>query len=206
MAAADAVDTVLFDLGNVLIAWDPRHLYRRLFAGRPREMEYFLSTVCTPAWNARHDAGERFRDNVASLAAAHPWYADEIEAFRTRWPEMLPGAIEGSVALLERLKANGVRLHALTNWSAETFPLALERFGFLGHFGHIVVSGEVKLIKPDPAIFHHAVRACGLEPGRTLFVDDSAANIAAAEALGFRVHHFRGPDDLERCLGGHGLL
>lgn len=201
-----AADTVLFDLGNVLIRWDPRHLYRRLFHGRPREMEHFLTHVCTSEWNQRHDAGERFQDNVAALAAHHPWYAREIEAFWSCWPEMIPGEIEGSVQLLERLRANGVELHALTNWSAETFPFAVERFGFLDHFGHIVVSGQVKLIKPDPAIFHHAAEACGLTPERTLFVDDSAPNIAAAERLGFHVHHFDGPADLEHCLRGHGLL
>lgn len=201
-----AVDTVLFDLGNVLVEWDPRHLYRRLFEGRPREMEHFLTHVCNQAWNERHDHGVPFRQNVAELAARHPWYAREIEAYWSRWPEMIPRQIDGSVRLLERLKDRGVAVHALTNWSAETFPFAEERFGFLDHFGHVVVSGRVKLIKPDPAIFRHAAEACGLTPERTLFVDDAERNVAAAGRLGFNVHRFEGPEGLERCLEGHGLL
>ncbi|WP_416898322.1 MAG: HAD family hydrolase [Minwuia sp.] len=201
-----APDTVLFDLGNVLVDWNPRHLYRKLFAGRPREMEHFLTHVCNAAWNERHDAGVPFDENVAELAARHPWYRTEIEAFWTRWPETMKGEIAGSVGLLERLSDAGVAVHALTNWSAETFPHAENAFPWLDRFGHVVVSGRIGIKKPDPAIFHHAAETCPLEPSRTLFVDDSARNIAAATDLGFHAHHFQGPGGLEDCLKGHGLL
>jgi 2-haloacid dehalogenase len=201
-----APDTVLFDLGNVLVDWNPRHLYRRIFAGRPREMEHFLAHVCSQAWNERHDAGVPFQQNVADLARRHPWYRDEIEAFWTRWPETMRGEIAGSVRLLERLKDRGVAVHALTNWSAETFPHAEAAFGWLDHFGEIVVSGRIGMKKPEPRIFRHAANACGLTPGSTLFVDDAVRNTDAAAALGFHTHLFRGPEGLEDCLTGHGLL
>lgn len=199
-------DTVLFDLGNVLVDWNPRHLYRKVFAGRPNEMEYFLSHICNQAWNERHDAGERFQDNVEWLSAKHPWYRAEIEAYRDRWPETMAGEISGTVDLLKRLQRRGTAVHALTNWSAETFPFAEAAFSWLDLFGHIVVSGHVDLIKPDPAIFRHAAEHCPLTPERTLFVDDAARNTESAAALGFHVHHFRTPEGLEDCLRGHGLL
>ena len=203
---ATSPDTVLFDLGNVLVDWNPRHLYRKVFAGRPREMEHFLSHICNQAWNERHDRGERFQDNVAWLAARHPWYRTEIEAYWNRWSETMSGEITGTVQLLERLHRSGVAVHALTNWSAETFPFAEAAFPWLDLFGHIVVSGRIDLIKPDPAIFHHAAEHCPLKPERTLFVDDAPRNTTSAAALGFHVHLFEGPDGLEDCLKGHGLL
>ncbi len=199
-------DTVLFDLGNVLVDWNPRHLYAKVFAGRPREMEHFLTHVVTGAWNVRHDLGLPFQDNVAGLAALHPWYAREIEAFWHRWPETIGGPITGSVDLLEALHARNVPLYALTNWSAETFPWAEENLPFLSRFRAITVSGRVRMAKPDPAIFALTERDFGIDPARTLFVDDSARNIATAAARGYAVHHFRDPAGLRDCLDAHGLL
>lgn len=199
-------DTALFDLGNVLIAWDPRNLYAKLFPGRPREMAWFLRNVVNGAWIVRHDRGLSFDEAIAELAARHPGYAAEIAAFGERWPETLGGEIAGSVALLDRLHAGGVPLYALTNWSAETFPYAEANFPLLKRFRGITVSGRVGLVKPEPAIFEHAIRSHGLEPARTLFVDDSARNTEAAAALGFHVHTFREPGELEACLVAHGLL
>lgn len=200
------VDTVLFDLGNVLVDWNPRHLYRKLFAGRPREMEHFLAHVCNQAWNERHDAGETFPDNVAWLAARHPWYRSEIEAYWDRWPETMKGQIDGTVRLLERLHERGVAVHALTNWSAETFPFAEAAFPWLERFGAVVVSGRIGMIKPSPEIFHHAAEVCGLTPERTLFVDDGERNTVSAAKLGFRTHLFRKPDALEAELDELGLI
>jgi 2-haloacid dehalogenase len=199
-------DTVLFDLGNVLVGWDPRNLYGKLFPGRRQEMEYFLSHICDQAWNERHDGGESFPDNVENLARQHPWYRAEIEAYWQRWPETMSGEIAGSVRLLQRLHDRNVTLHALTNWSADTFPFAEAAYPWLRLFGHIVVSGRIGLIKPDPAIFLHAVEQCPLTPERTLFVDDARRNVDAASALGFHVHLFESPGSLEHCLKGHGLL
>lgn len=199
-------DTVLFDLGNVLVDWSPRYLYSKLFRNRPHEMDWFLTHVCNGAWNVRHDAGESFPDNVAALADQHPWYRREIEAFWHRWPETMKGPIDGSVALLEALHAREVPLYALTNWSAETFHHAEERLPFLSRFRGITVSGRVKVAKPDPRIFEICRQTHGLDPARTLFVDDSPRNTAAAAALGYHVHTFTAPDALNDCLRQHGLL
>ncbi len=197
---------VVFDLGGVLIDWNPRHLYRKLFHGDEAAMEDFLSTVCTPAWNQCQDAGRPFAEAVAELTARFPDRAALIEAFHTRWEEMLGGAIAGTVELLDALRAGGTPLYALTNWSAETFPLARRRFDFIGWFDGIVVSGEIGMKKHDPAIFRHLLDRYGLDAGATFFIDDSPANVAAAEALGFRTHRFETPEGLRADLSACGLL
>ncbi|HEU4670126.1 MAG TPA: HAD family phosphatase [Dyella sp.] len=202
---ADApVDTVVFDLGGVLVDWDPRYLYRKLFDDEAA-MERFLAEVCTPEWNLAQDAGRPWTEAVATLSAQHPHHAAHIAAYRARWLETLRGPIRPTVDLLARLRDGGVRLYALTNWSQETFPLARERFDFLGWFEGIVVSGEEKLIKPDPEIFHRLIRRYAIEPARTLYVDDSARNVAAAEALGMHGWHFQGADGLRGRMQALGL-
>ena len=188
-------DTVLFDLGGVLVDWSPRYLYEKVFRNRPNEMDWFLTHVCNGAWNVRHDAGQSFPDNVAALAAEHPWYRAEIEAFWLRWPETMKGPIQASVDLLEALHARDTPLFALTNWSAETFPYARANYPFLQYFRDIVVSGEIKLIKPDAAIYHASlgrVRAHlpDIQPAEVVFIDDVAGNAEAAIALGWQgIHH-----------------
>lgn len=199
------VDAVLFDLGGVLIDWNPRHLYRQYFDDVAM-MEDFLEQVCAPAWNHEMDAGRSVDEAVAERQALYPEHAWLIALWRDGWSRMLGGAIEETVALLRALRERAVPLYALTNWSAETFPIARERFGFLEWFAHIVVSGEVGLAKPDPAIFTLASRHTGVAPERTLFIDDSAANITAARSLGFQVHRFTSPDALERDIVARGLL
>lgn len=199
------VDTVVFDLGGVLIDWNPRHLYRRLFDDEAA-MERFLAEVCSPAWNARQDAGRPWSEAVAELVARFPAQADLIAAYRGRWTEMLGGAIEGTVDVLRELKAGGARLYALTNWSQETFPAARERFDFLADFAGIVVSGEEGLVKPDPLLYRRLIDRHALVPERTLFIDDAPANVAAAEALGMRGHRFEDARRLRAWLVGHGLL
>jgi 2-haloacid dehalogenase len=200
------IGAVVFDLGGVLIDWNPRYLYRGLFGGDDEAMERFLGEVVTPEWNLQQDAGRPWSEAVESLAREHPDQRDRIAAYHERWPETLGGAIEESVRVLAELRDRPVRLFALTNWSAETFPTALERFDFLAWFEGIVVSGEVGLVKPDPLIFRHLVERHGLDPASTVFVDDGPANVEAARALGLVGVLFRSPSDLRRELQGLGVL
>jgi 2-haloacid dehalogenase len=193
------VKAVVFDLGGVLIDWDPRYLYRKLLADEAA-VEDFLATVCTPEWNAEQDRGRPFAEGVAELVERHPLHAAAIAAYHERWPEMLGGEIPGTVEVLAELRATGVPLYALTNWSAETFGIARERFEFLEWFDGVLVSGEERLIKPDPAIFRLLLDRFGLDPGTTFYVDDAEANVAAAAALGFDAVRFTGPERLRRDL------
>jgi len=179
-----APTAVIFDLGGVLIDWDPRHLYRKLFDD-DAAMESFLAEVTTPAWNAEQDAGRSWVEAVATLVERHPDQRELIEAFHRRWPEMLAGPIDGTVAILQRLRAAGIRLFALSNWSAETFPIARHQFPFLEWFDGILISGDVGAIKPDHRIFEHIVGRHAIEPAATVFIDDSPGNVEAAARLGF---------------------
>jgi len=199
------IDTVIFDLGGVLVDWNPRYLYRQLFDDEA-EMEHFLSEVCSSAWNEQQDAGRPWQEAIATLSAEHPAQTPLIEAYRQRWEEMLGGVIKETVDLLVELKARGVRLYALTNWSHETFPHALERFDFLHWFEGIVVSGEERLIKPDPRIFQRMFERYGIEPARAVYVDDMPRNVDAAAAQGLHAWLFRGADGLRRLLASHGLV
>ncbi len=183
------IEAVIFDLGGVLIEWDPRHLYRELLPDEPA-VERFLAEVCTPAWNARQDAGRSFDERAADLIELHPGQEGLIRAYVDRWGEMLGGEIEGSAALLAELDTAGVPLFALTNWSTETFPIAQERFGFLRRFRDIVVSGREGVAKPDARLFEIAVRRFGVAPSRCLYVDDSEANVEVAGRLGFVAERF----------------
>jgi 2-haloacid dehalogenase len=197
--------TVVFDLGGVLVDWDPRYLYRQLFDD-PDEMEVFLAEVTTADWNAHQDAGRPWAEAVELLVAEHPQRRELIEAFHRRWPEMLAGEIPGTVDVLADLRSAGVRLVALSNWSAEMFPVARERFDFLAWFEEIVISGDVGVNKPDRGIFEHLIENFGVEPAAALFVDDSSANVEAAKALGFRAIKFTDAGALRRELVRLGLL
>jgi 2-haloacid dehalogenase len=197
--------TVVFDLGGVLVDWDPRYLYRQLFDD-PDEMESFLAEVTTAEWNAQQDAGRPWAEAVELLVAEHPQRRELIEAFHRRWPEMLAGEIPGTVDVLAELRAEGVRLVALSNWSAETFPVARERFDFLAWFEGIVISGDVGVNKPDRQIFEHLMEHFGIEPAEALFIDDSSANVEAAKALGLSAIQFTDAEPLRRELVRLGLL
>ena len=199
------VKAVVFDLGGVLIDWDPRYLYRKLLDDEAA-VEEFLATVCTPEWNAEQDRGRPFAEGVAELVERHPVHAAAITAYHERWPEMLGGAVGGTVEVLAELRAAGVPVYALTNWSAETFGIARERFEFLEWFDGVLVSGEERMIKPDPAIFRLLLDRFGLDPGATFYVDDSPANVAAADRLGFDAVRFTSPAQLRRDLEARGLL
>jgi len=199
------ITAVTFDLGGVLIDWDPRYLYRTLFDDEA-EMEAFLAEVTTPAWNAEQDAGRPWVDAVDALAAEFPEHRPLIEAYHLRWAETLGDAIQGTVDILAELRDAGIRLLALSNWSAETFPVALERYPFLGWFEGIVVSGEVGAAKPDERIFRVLIERHGIEPTESAFVDDSEANVRAAGALGFVAIRFTDAAALRRSLEGLEVL
>ena len=198
--------TVVFDLGGVLIDWDPRHLYRKLFPGDEPGMERFLAEVCTHDWNAEQDRGRTWAEATAALKAEHPAHASMIDAFHLRWPEMMAGPIEGTVAILSGLRGAGVPLYALTNWSHETFPFALQRFPFLHWFRGTVVSGHEELIKPDPRIYELLMGRHGLHAEQCIYIDDNKANAAAATALGMHGIHFTTPDALRAELRSFGLV
>jgi 2-haloacid dehalogenase len=200
-----ATKAVVFDLGGVLIDWDPRYLYRKLLADEAA-VEEFLATICTPEWNDELDRGRPFAEGVAELAERYPAHAAAITAYHERWPEMLGGAIGGTVELVAELRAGGVPVYALTNWSAETFGIARERYAFLDWFDGVVVSGEERMIKPDPAIFQVLLDRFGLDPAATFYVDDSEANVEAARRLGFDAVRYTGPRQLRRDLAARGVL
>jgi 2-haloacid dehalogenase len=197
---------VVFDLGGVLIDWDPRNLYRKLFAGDEAAMEHFLTTVCTPDWNERQDAGRFFAEAESELIARYPDKAALIRAWAARFDEMIPGALEDSVAVLGELKSRGTPLYALSNWSTETFPPQRRRFAFLAWFDGIIISGEEGVIKPDPRIFELLLSRYALVPEQTVFIDDNPNNAAAAHALGIHGIHFRSAERLRRELAALGLL
>lgn len=196
----DGISAVLFDLGGVLIEWDPRLLYRKLFNGDPKAIEWFLAEVCTPEWNAQQDGGRSFEEAVCERIALFPEHETLIRAYYDRWEEMIGGPIDGTVEILSELRSRPFQLFALTNWSSETFPVARERFEFLAWFKDIVVSGEIGLIKPGEEIFRHAIEKFGLVPEETVFVDDSGPNVRTAERMGFRAIQFQGPEHLRDQL------
>ena len=201
-----AVDAVVFDVGGVLIEWNPRHLYRRLFDGDDAAMELFLTEVCSPAWNLRQDAGRSWADGIAELVSRWPEQAGLIRAFDERWEEMVPGPLDGTIALVEALKRRGVPLYCLTNFSSAKFEQTRRRFDVFALFDGIVVSGEIGMVKPDPAIFQHLLRRFRLPAGRCLFVDDVSANIKGARAVGMHAHLFRNAPALAHVLRRYRLL
>jgi 2-haloacid dehalogenase len=201
-----AITSVVFDLGNVLVDWDPRYLYRRLFNNDEDAVNKFLSEVCTPQWNMARDRGSSFAEGEAQLIARFPEKADLIRAWKIHYNEMMKGDIEGSVTILGELRAQGIPLYALTNWSAETFPIGRERFAFFGWFRGIVVSGEEKIAKPDARIYQILINRFNLDAYKTLFIDDRQENIDAAKVLGFKTIHFTNPDDLRKRLEDAELL
>jgi 2-haloacid dehalogenase len=199
-------NSVVFDLGGVLIDWDPRHLYRKLFAGDEAAMEHFLATVCTHEWNRCQDAGRSFAEGARLLKTEYPDKAALIDAYGTRFDEMMPGPIAGSVEILGELRDRGTPLYALTNFSAETYPPARQRFAFLSWFCGILVSGEVKVIKPDPQIFQLLIERFDIDPYSAVYIDDVEANVAAARPFGIHAIQFTTPAALRAELVRLGLL
>lgn len=199
------VDVAVFDLGGVLIDWNPRYLYRKIFRSE-QEMEYFFTNVCTKEWNAELDRGRPFAEMVVLLSRKHPEYKNEIAAYQQRWGEMLRDRFEGPVKILEALHAAGHPLYALTNWSAETFHMARARYGFLSLFEEIVVSDEEGLIKPDSRIYELLIERTDIKPSRTVFVDDREENVHEAKKLGFESIIYRDDFTLRSELNELGFL
>lgn len=204
--SAAPVRALVLDLGGVVVDWNPRHLYRKLFGSDEPAMEHFLTHVCSAAWNEALDAGRPFAEGIASLQARHPEHRELIAAYWERWDEMLPGPIEGAPELLRELVDRGVPLYALSNWSAETWPRAEPRFDFWDCFRGVVISGRVGLVKPDPAIFEHLLETYGLERETTLFVDDAQRNVAAARGVGLQALRFESVPRLRAALAERALL
>ena len=195
-----AIHTILFDLGGVLIDWNPRYVYRTIF-NTEAETEWFLQHICTHDWNEQQDAGQPLHEGTEELVAKHPAWEAEIRAYYKRWPEMLGGALPGSVAIFKRLKEqHRYKFYALTNWSAETFPIALDRYDFLHWFDGILVSGAEKVRKPFPAYYALALERFGLKPSETIFIDDNLRNVEGARAAGIKSIHFQSAEQLEAEL------
>jgi 2-haloacid dehalogenase len=201
-----AIEAVVFDIGGVLLDWDPRHLYRKVFGGDDAAMELFLGRICTPAWHEPHDRGASTAESCAVLAREHPEQADEIWAWLTRGEEMVAGSFEDTVEILSELTRSGTACYALSNMEAETFPLRFERFAFFGQFDGIVISGLEGVAKPDRAIFEILLERFELDARATVFVDDNAANLPPAAALGMATVHHRSAEGLRRSLRSLGLL
>lgn len=201
-----AVQYLLFDLGNVLVDWDPAKLYRELIPD-DEERELFLRDVCNMAWHVNHDRGTSFADNAATLIAEHPRYEREILDWGNRWFDMFHGYVEGTPDLIDRLQAKGRPLYALSNVPAEIWPGMLDRFEHLHRFEDVVVSGRERCVKPDPRIYEISLqRMDNPAPDTVLFIDDSEMNTKAAAALGFEVHTFKTAARLETDLIDRNLL
>ncbi|HEY0056102.1 MAG TPA: HAD family phosphatase [Pedobacter sp.] len=200
------IKAIIFDLGGVLIDWNPKYLYKQIFKDEA-EMQHFLDTVCTGDWNEEQDAGRTLQEGTEYLIKQFPEQGENISAFYGRWEEMLGGAIEGTVEIFRELKESGkYKIYALTNWSAETYPIAQERFDFLNWFDGVVVSGTEKMRKPDPAFFQLLLDRYKLKAEDCLFIDDNFRNIKSALKMGVDSIHFISPEELRAELADRGGL
>jgi 2-haloacid dehalogenase/putative hydrolase of the HAD superfamily len=204
-AAGASPTVVLFDIGNVIVRFDPRALYVKILPDA-EEREWFLSNVCSTAWHVEHDRGARMDETIPALVARFPNYREAIEAWRDRAREILPDVIAPSVAAIDALHARGVPLFALTNMPAEWAPMITAMSPAFVRFRDIVVSTHEGLIKPDPRLYRIALDRMGRRADEVLFIDDSPANIDAARDLGFDVHLFDDPAALRPALEARGLL
>ncbi|WP_112664355.1 HAD family hydrolase [Microvirga flavescens] len=196
--------TVVFDVGNVLLRWDPRNLYRKIFDDEDR-MEWFLSSVCTNDWNAEQDRGRSWEEAVALLVREHPDHEAPIRAFHERWEETVSGDIAENVAVLKRLRETGVPNYCITNFSSPKFVLAQKRFEYLSGFDGIIVSGDEQLLKPEPAIYNLLLSRYGLVAEDCVFIDDSKANVEGARAVGMHAIHCLEATDLAAELRDYGI-
>jgi 2-haloacid dehalogenase len=194
------INTIIFDLGAVLIDWNPHYMYRSIFADEDA-MKNFLATVCTSDWNEEQDAGRSLQDGTAALIKEFPEHEENIRAFYSRWEEMLGEPFWDTVEILKELKAGKkYKIYALTNWSAETFPIALKRYDFLGWFDGIVVSGVEKIRKPAPEFYQLLFDRHDIKVDESLFIDDNYRNVVAAEKLGIQSIHYKSAIQLRECL------
>lgn len=199
------ITTVVFDVGKVLFEWDLRHLFAKLIDD-PAELDWFLANVVTPQWHFQHDAGRALAEMTVELVALHPGYAPHIDAYRTRFNETIPRAVEGSLEIVHELAERRVPLFAITNFGAEFWEMFRPTQPIFDLFGDIIVSGTEKLMKPDPAIYALALHRFGLRPGEAIFIDDNFDNVEAARLNGFAAHHFINADMLRTELAALDLL
>lgn len=205
VSAVQKVDAVVFDVGKVLIEWDMRLLFAKLIDD-PARLDWFLATVVTHDWHFEHDAGRDLAEMVAARKAEFPGHDDLLDAYATRFGETIPGNVPGSHQIVRDLAAQGVPLFAITNFASPFWRDYRNGEPLFDLFADIVVSGDEKIVKPDHRIFDLAAARFGHQPGAMLFIDDNAANIAAARELGWQVHHFAGAEALRADLAGRGLL
>ena len=200
------IHAILFDFGNVLLEWNPRHVYRRYFPDNEAAMEQFFHEVNFMDWNLQQDKGRTFAEGVAELSKQFPHYSELIQAYHDHWTDSIGDYIEGTVEIMKRLKKAGYQLYGLSNWSAETFPIAREQYDFFDLLDDIIISGEVGVVKPEPEIFEIALERAGRPASECLFIDDALENIEQARRMGFATIHFQSPEQLERELHNLGLL
>jgi 2-haloacid dehalogenase len=198
------INTVVFDFGGVLVDWNPEYLYEDVFDDK-MEMEYFLNNICTEKWNLEQDKGRTLAEGTEVLQRQYPEYHSKIQLFYDQWETMLKSDFQENTALLYKLKGK-YKLYGLTNWSAETFPIALRRFGFFDLFDGIIVSGREKMIKPEKEIFHLLLNRYNLQAENSLFIDDNLNNINAAKEIGFHTIHYKKITNLKEELKELGLI
>jgi len=200
------INTLVFDLGGVLVDWNPEYLYNKIIPDE-KERRWFLSTICTSDWNEQQDEGRSLQEGTEHLVQRYPEHEAAIRAYYGRWKEMLGGPIHETVEIFRELKFHtSLKLYALTNWSAETFPVALELYDFLHWFDGRLVSGEEKIRKPFPEIYRLLIDRFGIDPTKAIYVDDNIRNVLPARELGFHGIHFRTPELFKEELKGLGVL
>ncbi|MEJ5053587.1 HAD family hydrolase [Sphingobacterium sp. MYb382] len=197
------IKAIIFDFGGVLVDWNPRYLYADVFSDTEK-MEWFLHEVCSTAWNLEQDRGRSFADGIALLEKQYPAFQKEIRLFWEGWPKMLKEKIAETVTLLPQLKQN-YAVYGLTNWSAETFPILMDRFDFVQLFDDIVVSGDEGLVKPDKSIYELLLKRYNLLAQECIFIDDNSDNVKAAEQLGFSAILYKNSDYLMQDLSSLGV-
>lgn len=201
-----SVPAIVFDLGNVLIGWNPRKLFEEIFDHDQEQIDYFFDNVCTTEWNEQQDAGRPIAEAIKERVTLFPEYEPYIRAYYDRWIETILGPIDGTVDIFNELKDGGFYLCALSNWSAETIPLVIDKYPFFSQFEEMVISGRVKTKKPDPKIYEILLERIGRPAEQCLFIDDSQKNITAADQLGFDTIHFESPTQLRIELNKRGLI
>jgi len=193
------IKTIVFDFGGVLIDWDRRYLYKKVFEDKA-DMEWFLENVCSEEWNMLQDEGFPFSETIPELQMKFPEYCDKIAMYETRWSEMIGGPITGTVEILKGIQAKGFPVYGLTNWGADTFPIVFKQFEFLRSLDGIVVSGDEKAVKPFPVIYNILIKRYNIDPESCIFIDDNYHNIQAAKKIGFKTIQFDSPENLRKHL------
>lgn len=202
----NTIDTIIFDLGAVLVDWNPMIVYLKAFEGDEKKARWFLDTVCSSSWNTAIDGGKDWQESIEEKVLEFPEYEKYIRLYRSDWELMLNGEISGTVEILKRLKDSGkYRLYSITNWSSETFAIARGRYDFLNWFEGISVSGDLKMVKPHKEIYLHTFEKYGIAPEKSIFIDDNHANIETANALSMNGILFKSPEELEQSLKGFGV-